>query len=88
MTTRETQRLSTGYLEILKTNHNFRRIWIATLVSLLGDWFNTIALYTLISRLTVPLLPLAQSFCSRWFPSGSPHPWRVCLWTAGIGAGC
>ena len=42
----------TGYGELIRHNANFRRLWIGNLISLLGDWFNTIALYTLVLQLT------------------------------------
>ena len=38
-----------SYLELLRTNPNFRRAW---LVSFFGDWFKTIALYTAVQELT------------------------------------
>ena len=41
-----------GYAELIRHNVNFRRLWMGNLVSLLGDWFNTIALYTLVLQLT------------------------------------
>ncbi len=41
-----------GYVELVRTNVNFRRLWMGNTVSLLGDWFNTIALYTLVFELT------------------------------------
>lgn len=41
-----------GYLELLRSNRNFRQLWLGQVVSQLGDWFNTIALYTLLSNLT------------------------------------
>ena len=43
---------SSGYLELLRFNPNFRRLWIADIASLFGDWLNTIALYTLVRALT------------------------------------
>ena len=43
---------SAGYLELLRGNRDFRRLWIGDIASLLGDWLNTIALYTLIRQLT------------------------------------
>ncbi|RMH55508.1 MAG: MFS transporter [Bacteroidetes bacterium] len=42
-----------GYRELIRHNVHFRRLWTGNLVSLLGDWFNTIALYTLVSQLTM-----------------------------------
>ena len=43
---------TTGYLELVRDNANFRYIWLGEIVSLLGDWFNLIASATLIARLT------------------------------------
>ncbi len=37
-----------GYFELLKTNRKFRTFWSASVISMLGEWFNTIALFTLI----------------------------------------
>ena len=59
---------SAGYLELIRTNVNFRRLWIGTLVSLLGDWFNTIALYKLIATLTGSPLALGAVFLSKMLP--------------------
>lgn len=41
-----------GYIELLRGNRNFRLLWLGQVVSQLGDWFDTIALYTLLSKLT------------------------------------
>ncbi|KAB8145206.1 MFS transporter [Chloroflexia bacterium SDU3-3] len=54
-----------GYLSLLRTNTPFRRLWYGQIVSQLGDWFDSIALYALLPRLTgseqsVGLLLLAQ----------------------------
>jgi len=38
--------------EVVRGNRNFRLLWAATVVSLLGDWFNTITLYALVTDLT------------------------------------
>src|SRR5688572_32064568 len=56
---------SVGYIELLRRNRNFRQLWLGQVVSQMGDWFNTIALYTLILDLTgsgrhVDLLPAAR----------------------------
>ena len=34
-----------GYLELLRTNANVRRLWSGAVISQFGDWFNTLALY-------------------------------------------
>ncbi len=41
-----------GYRELIASNRRFRLLWFGTIVSLFGDWFNTIAVYTLIEQLT------------------------------------
>jgi predicted MFS family arabinose efflux permease len=48
---RETGR-RVGYVELLRVNQNFRRLFIGQLVSQTGDWFNSVALFTLLLRLT------------------------------------
>lgn len=40
------------YVNLLRENPNFARLWSAQVVSLLGDWFNTIALSILIAQYT------------------------------------
>ncbi|MEC8276092.1 MAG: MFS transporter, partial [Myxococcota bacterium] len=37
-----------GYVELLRGNIQFRNLYIARLVSLLGDWFNLIAILALL----------------------------------------
>jgi len=41
-----------AYAELLRSNLSFRRLWIAQLISLGGDWFNVVALTGLLLRLT------------------------------------
>tara|TARA_Y100000768_G_scaffold55391_1_gene36850 strand:+ start:570 stop:1823 length:1254 start_codon:yes stop_codon:yes gene_type:complete len=40
--------LTKGYFEFFFSNPKFRRLWAASVISLLGEWFNTIALFFLI----------------------------------------
>ena len=37
-----------GYFELIRTNAAFRRLWSASVISMLGEWFNTIALFLII----------------------------------------
>lgn len=41
-----------GYLQLLRQNPNFTRLWLARVVSLLGDWFSTIVLAAVIRDFT------------------------------------
>ena len=43
---------SIGYLQLLRNNRDFRHLWLAEVISFLGDWFNTIALYTAVAELS------------------------------------
>ncbi|MEO8606527.1 MAG: MFS transporter [Chloroflexota bacterium] len=41
-----------GYIRLLRQNKDFSRLWLAQVISLLGDWFNTVALSALVSEYT------------------------------------
>jgi MFS family permease len=41
-----------GYIELLRSNKPFRRLWYGQVVSQLGDWFASIALFTVLLKLT------------------------------------
>ena len=41
-----------GYWELITSNSKFRRLWLASVISMLGEWFNTIALFLLIFKYT------------------------------------
>ena len=41
-----------SYLQLVGGNRNFRRLWLAQIVSEIGDWFYTLAIYTLLLQLT------------------------------------
>jgi MFS family permease len=41
-----------GYIELLRGNRDFRRLWVGRLISQTGDWFNSVALFTLLLNLT------------------------------------
>jgi predicted MFS family arabinose efflux permease len=43
---------STGYVELLRKNRDFRNLWVGRVVSQTGDWFNSVALFTLLLSLT------------------------------------
>ena len=41
-----------GYLALQRRNKAFRRLWYGQIVSQLGDWFDSIALYAILYNLT------------------------------------
>ena len=41
-----------AYLRLVRHNRNFRRLWLAQIVSEFGDWFYTLAIYSLLLQLT------------------------------------
>lgn len=63
-----------GYLELIRSNRHFRGLWLGHIASLLGDWFNTIALYTLVRELTGSPLALGLVFLCKMLPLGLASP--------------
>src|SRR3989442_7068341 len=41
-----------AYARLVRQNRNFRRLWLAQIVSEIGDWFYTLAIYSLLLQLT------------------------------------
>lgn len=41
-----------AYRKLLRENRNFRRLWLAQIVSEIGDWFYTLSIYSLLLELT------------------------------------
>lgn len=60
---------SSGYLELLRENRDFRHLWLGQVVSQLGDWFDTIALYTLVLALTGSGRAIGLVLVARFLPS-------------------
>ncbi len=58
-----------GYLELLRGNRPFRQVWLGQVVSQMGDWFNTIALYTMILNLTGSGRDVGLLLVARFLPS-------------------
>jgi hypothetical protein len=58
-----------GYIELLRSNQNFRQLWLGQVVSQMGDWFNTIALYTIILNLTGSGRDIGLLLVARFLPS-------------------
>src|SRR6516165_3914478 len=48
-----TDSISLGsYARLVRRNRNVRRLWLAQIVSEIGDWFYTLSIYTLLLQLT------------------------------------
>jgi MFS family permease len=60
---------SVGYLELLRGNRAFRNLWLGQVVSQMGDWFDTIALYTIILNLTGSGRNVGLLMVARFIPS-------------------
>ena len=65
---------SVGYRELLAGNTNYRRIWFGEVASWFGDWFNAIALYTLVRELTGSPLALGLVFLTKMVPFAVASP--------------
>jgi len=63
-----------GFRELLTGNTNYRRIWLGEVASWFGDWFNAIALYTLVRELTGSPLALGLVFLTKMVPFAIASP--------------
>src|SRR6185312_14531083 len=63
------QLTSVGYMELLRSNRAFRFLWFGQVVSQMGDWFDTIAVYTIALRLTGSSRSVALIMVARFLPS-------------------
>ena len=62
-----------GFLELLRVNPLFRRYWTANAISMLGEWFNTVAMFVLIDSLTDSALGIGFLFVLRMFSLAFPQ---------------
>ena len=56
---------SRTYGQLIRENRDFRQLWIAAVISMLGEWFNTIALFFLILEYTGSEFLLGMLFTVR-----------------------
>ncbi|MCZ6529596.1 MAG: MFS transporter [Chloroflexi bacterium] len=59
------QRRPVGYLQLIRSNVDFRYLWVGQIVSLFGDWFNLIASAALVAQLTQSGLAVGGLFVVR-----------------------
>jgi MFS family permease len=68
-----------GYLTFLRTNRNFRRLWYGQIVSQLGDWFASVALFALTLRLTGSGQAVGLLFVAEFLPGALVGPFAGVL---------
>jgi predicted MFS family arabinose efflux permease len=68
-----------GYIALLRRNKPFRRLWYGQVVSQLGDWFNSIALFTLVLRMTGSGEALGALLVAELLPATLVGPWAGTL---------
>jgi MFS family permease len=56
------------YLAVLRTNRNFRLLYIGQTISQLGDWFNSVAVYALLLDLTGSATAVAWMMITQFLP--------------------
>lgn len=57
-----------AYLALIRQRPQYRSLWLAQVVSLLGDWFNTIATVILVNRYTDSATAISILFLARGLP--------------------
>ena len=67
--TRPERAPTVGYGELLRGNRGFRLLWLGQVVSQMGDWFDTIAVYTIALKLTGSGRSVALIMVARFLPS-------------------
>jgi MFS family permease len=56
-------------VDLLRRNRDFRQLWLGQVVSQMGDWFDTIALYTIVLNLTGSGRAVGLVLVARFLPS-------------------
>ena len=63
-----------SYAQLLRANRNFRRLWMAQIVSEIGDWFYTLSIYTLLLHLTGHASSVALALVLQVLPQTLVNP--------------
>ena len=58
-----------NYLAFLQLRPKFRYLWLAQVISLTGDWFNTIASVIIVNRYAASGLAIGGLFLARALPT-------------------
>ena len=56
------------YVELLRGNKDYRQLWLGSVVSQFGDWFNLIASAALVANLTGTGTAISYLFLARFLP--------------------
>ena len=62
------QVIMSEYVVLLRTNDDYRRLWLGSVVSQFGDWFNLIASAALVANLTGTGTAISYLFLARFLP--------------------
>ena len=62
------------YLALLRTNRNFRLLFIGQTISQLGDWFNAVAVFALLLDLTGSATAVAWMMIVQFLPMAIVGP--------------
>jgi len=57
-----------GYFQLVRSNHNFRRLWLAQIVSELGDWFYQVAIFSFLLETLGTAESVALAFLCQVLP--------------------
>ncbi len=63
-----------GYWELIRGNANVRRLWFGVIISLFGDWFNTLAIYRIVQDHAGSPIALALAFLTKLLPLALASP--------------
>ncbi|MGE3805952.1 MAG: MFS transporter [Gemmataceae bacterium] len=66
---------SVGYLALLRRNAAYRRLWLGQVATQFGDWFDSIALYAILWRLTGRAESIGLLFIAQYLPSTIAGIW-------------
>ena len=81
-----------AYWRLVRSNRNFRRLWLAQVISEMGDWIYCVAIYTLLLELTHSAKSVAFAFVLQVLPQSIVAPLagvvndRVSRWRVMIAA--
>ena len=63
-----------GYWELVRGNANVRRLWFGAVISLFGDWFNTLAIYRIVQDESGSPFALAIALLTKLLPLALVSP--------------